>query len=387
MYFPHAFRKDFLPALPLTLRTSGTTADLTAGQLGFFNANTFAAQSTGSVTPFIIAQGSYFTSDKIGPVHGGYKESVKSKLINPKYISRVIKVDAKTAQNQVLKLEVCNTLCDSTYRLRIDMKGSPALRFLSHNLYRVLDAYTGCCADPSVDPVRVDPTIVAAKWAKQLVEYPLLKDFVTVQVKNTAGTVQSNLDSLTGLVTSNVSASAKAELIITVAYLETKFGNCTFTPTDFYELEPLVVYASMVEESGEPCFSNCFTVTETQAPRQASGIGETVLRQLILSGRYIQNHYPDSNRVDSLRMREIEADPALATVNRNAFYDQIMILHNVPRFNNPTSTFDNDQYLLVIHVPTGTSTTSITNFVVAAANAAQGAGTVVLENIAPVVTP
>lgn len=382
MYFPHAFRKDFLPA-STTLRTTGTTASLTAGQIGFFNAKTFTAMSTGSVAPFLLAQGSYFASDKIGPVHGGYKESVKSKVINPKYISRVIKVGAKTAQNQVVKLEVCNVKCDNTYRLRIDLKGSPALRFISHNLYRVLDAYTGCCA-AGAEGALVDPTIVAALWAKQLIEYPLLKDFVTVQVKNTAGTVQTNLDSLTGLVTSNVSASAKAELNITVAYLDTKFGTCTFTPTDFYELEPLFIYASMVEESGDPCLSNCFTVTETQPARQASGLGETVLRQLILSGRYQQNVYPDSSRVDSLRMREIEADPALATVNRSALYDQVMILHSVPRFNNPTGTFDNDQYLLVLHVPTGTETGTITEFVIAASNATQGiaptgTGAVVLE--------
>lgn len=384
MYFPHAFRKSFLPKVEganLTLASTGDTSGLAAGQLGVFNAKSFQF-ATASAAPFIIAQGSYFASDKIGPVHGGYKESVKSKVINPKYISRVIKVESKSARNQIVKLEVCNVLCDNTYRLRVDLKGSPALRFLGHNLYRVLDAYTGCCADPSAEPVRVDPTIVAAKWAKQLVEYPLLKDFVSVQVKNTAGAVQSNLDSLTGLVSSNVSATAKAELIITVAYLDTKFGSCTFTPTDFYELEPLFIYASMVDESGEPCFSNCFTVTETQAARQASGVGETVLRQLILDGRYLQNAYPDSSRVDSLRMREIEADPALATVDRNGLYDQVMILHSVPRFNNPTGTFDNDQYLLVVHVPAGKGTTALTDFVV---NSAVAAGNSVSLETFPVI--
>jgi len=96
---------------------------------------------------------------------------------------------------------------------------------------------------------------------------------------------------------------------------------------------------------------------------------------LILDGRYLQNAYPDSSRVDSLRMREIEADPALATVNRSGLYDQVLILHNVPRFNNPTSTFDNDQYLLVVHVPAGTSTVSITDFVRDACTAANNAVT------------
>ena len=110
-----------------------------------------------------------------------------------------------------------------------------------------------------------------------------------------------------------------------------------------------------------------------------SGLGETVLRELILDGRYLQNAYPDSGRVDSLRMREIEADPALATITRSALYDRVLILHNVPRFNNPSSTFDNDQYLIVVHVPTGTSTTSITNFISSSVTAAGGA--VSLETI------
>jgi hypothetical protein len=35
-------------------------------------------------------------------------------------------------------------------------------------------------------------------------------------------------------------------------------------------------------------------------------------------------------------------------INRNVLYTRYFIQHNVPRFNNPTSTFDNDQYLLEV---------------------------------------
>jgi hypothetical protein len=35
-------------------------------------------------------------------------------------------------------------------------------------------------------------------------------------------------------------------------------------------------------------------------------------------------------------------------INRNNLYTRYYLLHNVPRFNNPTSTFDNDQYLLEV---------------------------------------
>jgi hypothetical protein len=445
MYFPHAFRKSFLPA-STTLRTSGTTAALTAGQVGFFDAKTFAALSTGANSPFILAQGSYFAADKIGPVHGGYKESVKSKVINPKYISRLIKVSGKASKNQVIKIDAsaCAGLaCDSTFRLRLDIKGSPALRFLSHNLYKTLDAYSGCC---DVSKSAVDQTSILLKWADQINEAPLLQDFIQAKVWKEAHTgvaidptaasatiVVANADrtkftvgdkveaagipantlvvsvgaadsastgnanvvlSQAATSSTNVTASifdvvvsasyvpattglgnVNSHLQIITAYVDTTFGTCTFTPTDKYDLEPLFVYASFVEESGDPCATSCFAVSELQAPVQASGVGETVLRELILDGRYLQNAYPDSSRVDSLRMREIEADPALATVNRSGLYDQVLILHNVPRFNNPTSTFDNDQYLLVVHVPAGTSTVSITDFVRDACTAANNAVT------------
>ncbi len=442
MYFPHAFRKSFLPA-STTLASSGSTADLTAGQIGFFDAKTFQAV-TAQASPFILAEGSRFASDKIGPVHGGYKESKKSKAINPKYVSRVIKVSGKAAQNQIVKVEAnaCAGLaCDSTVRLRLDVKGSPALRFLNHQLYKTLDAYTGCC---DASNSAIDQTVALLKWADQINEAPLLKDFVqakvwkeahaSVAIDPTAASatiVVANADlakfnagdkvvaagipantvvvsvgaadsassgngnvvlSKAATASANVNAAifdavasatytpatsslgnVNSHMDIIAAYVDTTFGNCTFTPTDKYDLEPLFIYASVVDESGDPCKVECISVSESQAPVQASGVGESVLRDLILDGRYLQNAYPDSSRVDSLRMREIEADPALAAVTRSGLYDQVLILHNVPRFNNPTSTFDNDQYLLVVHVPAGTATTSITNFIVNSCSAAGNA--------------
>lgn len=451
MYFPNAFRKSFLPA-STTLASSGSTAALTAGQIGFFDAKTYQAV-TAQAAPFILAQGSYFAADKIGPVHGGYKESVKSKVINPKYISRVIKVTSAAAQNQIVSVDpsAATINSDTTYRLRLDVKGSPALRFVSHNLYKTLDAHSGCDAVAGTTNT-VDQNVILLKWKDQINEAPLLKDFVVAKVwnlttasvainptagsativvanaaaanfqvgekvvfaslaggsevvsvgaadsagsgyanvvltKNAVASTDGNAKIYTQVATSsyvpvtaaNDVAAVDSHLEITAAYVETKFGSCTFTPTDKYDLEPLFIYTSFVDESGDPCAVNGIVSAEIQAPKQASGVGETVLRELILDGRYLQNAYPDSSRVDSLRMREIEADPALNTVNKAGLYDQVLILHNVPRFNNPSSTFDNDQYLIVVHVPAGTSTSSITSFITSSASAAGNA--VTLETV------
>lgn len=405
MYFNHAFRKSFLPVVSqgaITLSTAATTSALTAGQIGAFDATTWSNVSAApTIKPFILAQGSYFTSDVIGGNRflGGYKESIKSKAINPRYITRVIKIEAATPANQIKNVCVCNLECGKTYRLRLDLKGSPALRLLSHNIYRTLDAFTGCCTDDcsaTCTGALVDPTIAVIKWAKQIVESPILKNFLKVAVTdwddNPVATQQSTseediaafiaaLDQYQSEFDPTVqgAAASQACLELTVAYADTQFQNCTFTPTDFYELMPLFVFPSLTDETGDPCNVQCFQVTETQAPAQGSGRGETILREMILDGRYLQNAYPDSTRVDSLRMREIEADPALATIQRGQYYDQVLILHSVPRFNNPTGTFDNDQYLLKFHVPTGTTTTALTNFVVSSANLAQGANAIALE--------
>jgi len=407
MYFNHAFRKSFLP-IPvqgaIALDTAANTSLLAAGEISVFDSATFAnAAGAPSIKPFIIAQGSYFTSDVIGGNRflGGYQESIKSKSINPRYISRVMKINSDTAANQIQDICVCNLECGNTYFLRLDLKGSPALRLLSHNIYRTLSAFTGCCTDDcsaTCTGALVDPTIATIAWAKAIVNDPILSQYIKLEVSDYLGTTVAtqagtSLSQIAAFITaldayapatawdpnSATAATDQSCLTVEVAYIDTKFGSCTFTPTDFYELMPLFVFASLTDESGDPCNVQCFSVTQTQAPRQASGSGETILREMILDGRYLQNAYPDSTRVDSLRMREIEADPALATINRNGLYDQVQILHSVPRFNNPTGTFDNDQYLLVVHVPAGTTTTALTNYIISSANLAQGSGAVTLE--------
>jgi hypothetical protein len=50
-----------------------------------------------------------------------------------------------------------------------------------------------------------------------------------------------------------------------------------------------------------------------------------------------------------LRIREItNGTDVYDAISRTSFYTRYYIQHNVPRFNNPTGTFDNDQYLLEI---------------------------------------
>jgi hypothetical protein len=590
MYFSHAFRKTLLGvdagSATLDAVTSGTTSALTAGQLGLFNQSFTAINYAGSVTkaPFYIVQGSYYKtagySDTIG-AHGGYQESVKSKMINPKYITRLFWVQAKAPTQQVVQIPVtCGLTCDTTYRLRIDVKGSPALRYLSHNLYRVLDSYTGCCSTTNPGFVK-DPVATIVNWKEQLNASPYFNNMVqaraykfkgnfivsgfgsptvssatltfntstntmgvalgqrivgstlpansfvtamtttatathsatgvtittttytatnlgptfsggtpaagaaitgagfpvgsyistytdsdtfvitfptqtvaptisgafvasascvvsyptqTVAPSLATGTYKAYNDVYgpfgnTGVVTSVVgtavqnsyvgqatyipgtntqtnpngtatgatvgaastvaaatsgahvyvadadaaSFTADCFLELTSAYVETKFGNATFTVTDNYDVEPLKIIASVVDDSGNPCLTYCIgstpnigvagIATEVQAASQVQGLGETVLRELILTGKYRQEAFGDGVNIDTFRMREIEANPGvlnmMSLANRNSLYNKFCILHSVPRFNNPSGVFDNDQYLIEIAVP---NTVPITQF-------------------------
>jgi hypothetical protein len=172
-------------------------------------------------------------------------------------------------------------------------------------------------------------------------------------------------------------------LELTSAYVETKFGNATFTVTDNYDVEPLKIIASVVDDSGNPCLTYCIgstpnigvagIATEVQSAIQVQGVGETILRELILTGKYRQEAFGDGVNIDTFRMREIEANPGVLSMmslaNRNALYNKFCILHSVPRFNNPSGVFDNDQYLIEIAVP---NTVPITQFFSAATYAAGG---------------
>jgi len=421
-YFPHAFQKMLVGTAGFNT-TPGSTLTLTAGQIGVVKASDHQIQNLGSTptygnTPLIyLAQGSFHTTDKIGPFHGGYKETVKSKGINPKYVSAFYVTEPAAPVNEVVGVSVsnCTTIaCDTTYRLRLDVKGSPALRFLAHNLYQTLDAKTPCCDSSNNN---ADPVGVLLQWKDQINESPIMKEFVNAKVFNFkvggfAGAATTNSTTLTIDDTSGTGGSAPAGLaigqmitgvgipqntfitavsggtltlskaatvagatvalkvyeevltssyvlktgasapdtndamlVLTGAYVDTTFGNCSFSPMDHYELEPIQIYAAVVDTEGDPCQTSCFTVTELQSAYQGKGFGETLIRELILSKRYAQEPFQTDPR-----MREVLDDTTLSDLSRTTRYFAYHILHSVPRTSNPSGTMDADQYLVKVVV-------------------------------------
>ena len=247
-------------------------------------------------------------------------------------------------------------LCGETYYLRLDVKGSPALRFLNHNAYATVDAYTGCCDPADIAPSVVDSTLVMISWAQGILNHPVIAPFIqpVVQAENgqllyAPGTSAAFLAANGAITWDNYVSTghtnnACAGLILNGAYVDTRFGDCTFQISDFYEKEPVRLYASEVDLNGDPCtFSSICVVTEC-AGLQVQGLGETVLRELVLSESYRQNFL-----ATDFRIREItQGNQIINAIDRSALYYRYVLIHNVPRFNNPTGVFDNDQYALTI---------------------------------------
>lgn len=245
--------------------------------------------------------------------------------------------------------------CDETYYLRLEVKGSPALRFANHNLYQTLQADGGCCDGPV--PTEVDSTLIYIQWAKAIVENPYFKDFIQPIVFDELGNPWFQ-DAATAVAYGNPAtqiwdnyvsnghiAGASGGMRLLGAYFDTTFGNCSFRVTDHYEKEPIRILASLVDYTGDPCTFEGVCVIEECPALQGMGFGEQVVRDLIQSEAYLQNFFASND----VRIREItQGDNILNSVNRNALYTRYYIQHSVPRFNNPSGVFDNDQYMLEI---------------------------------------
>ena len=448
-----------VPTYVLNQLKAAAPSTYTNGYIGIFDANVNSANFNETITPsaccnVYIAGSAIYDNDKIGPLAGGYQETNKSKMINPKYVSRFYSVAPCSPQNNVIHVgstywtagggalttgaivagtgypatgittvtggtgegmvvsfvagggtvdsvtiinpgkgytaadvvtlvgggnnatvvistvtdahpqegcgatyECCKEfLCGETYYLRLDVKGSPALRFLNHNAYATVDAYTGCCAPDAISPTPVDSTTVMIAWANAIVNNPIIAPFIQPVVQAEDGSLLYAPGTSAAFLAANGAitwdnylspghiTNACAGLILNGAYVDTRFGDCTFQVSDFYEKEPVKLYASEVDLTGEPClFQSLCVVTECQG-LQVQGLGETVLRELTLSESYRQNFL-----ATDFRIREItQGNQIITTIDRGALYNRYVLIHNVPRFNNPTGVFDNDQYALTI---------------------------------------
>jgi hypothetical protein len=358
-YFPNAFEKVFVGT---SFVVTGKTEDLTAGQFGFFDTKTWTAipmHATAISNPNVVmVMGNYHNVDKIG-THGGYKESIKSQVINPYNVHRFWKARANPASYQIVVLgwdtvdasTAPKFYCGQTYNLRIDLKGSPVLRTLGRNLYRTFSYTTSCCEDVDT-PVAIDPIVVLLEFAKQINDDPLYSDFIATQVfYNSTGV---NPDTYVPLTDPADIDAAIGALLLETAYVDTVYGNCSFDPRDYFEAEPLVITsAQLVDDSGDVCPSfEQIVFTELLPAKMPDVSNEMALRDLIMFNNYRQEPYQFN-----VRRREAEDITAVfAEVSRVAgtSFDFYYILHSADRKYNPSGMHNNDLYLIKLCLPKDT---------------------------------
>lgn len=204
------FIKSFLN-LAGAIKESGTTDLLAPGQIGFASAKTWALIAPGAASvsthpEVYLVQGSLYKDDKLGShpkgraSHGGYKESVKSRKINGRFITWFAKHNPVTEKPHVVQIGYNGSVgcaCpefekDRFYWIRVEVKGSPVLRAYTRNLYRTIGVYTGCpdsnCADIACAE-SADPKKVFQKFAENIAADPEISQFLKEIKVVTEGTL------------------------------------------------------------------------------------------------------------------------------------------------------------------------------------------------------
>lgn len=289
-----------------------------------------------------------------------------------------------------------------TYYLKVDIKGDPASRFARHDLYRVLDANGGCetyCEDGTVAPANTWD--IYRQWIDGLDKCEIFDGFIlpvlvmeitttedetttaslyyfmnrkyfgqygiTEGTDDTANSVydiekfESVMEDIFDANEADYSETAagcgnvpkiKFNMALIGAYVDTKFGTCSFSRFDHYGVEPIQIYASEVQFNGETCDAERVSVRRNRPGIIGTGYGEEMIRDLILNESYRQNYYSEDYRT-----REISGgNDVFDALNKDGKYGSFYILHSVPRHNNDTGIFDNDQYTVrIIYEMQGTS--------------------------------
>ena len=270
-------------------------------------------------------------------------------------------------------------VCGETYNLFINLNGAPVLRYLNHDSYRNLAAYTGCCPDDAIEPVAVDSTLVMIDWATQIIESPYLKEFVrpivfdengipwfaTAAEAVAEGYVAVDPATITPSVPAGIPGSgnvwtyytstghiagALGGIRLVGAYVDTVFETCSFQVSDYFNKEVVQMDVTLSDENGDPCAFKGLCIETECCGFGGQGFGDTYLKELIQAEAYLQNCFSTDPRI-----REItQGNDLRDALDRQLFYTKYVLQHSVPRYNNPTGVFDNDQYDLVIYVPSGT---------------------------------
>lgn len=164
-----------------------------------------------------------------------------------------------------------------------------------------------CCDDYTVDQASIDCLSEA--------------DCQTNNVTFTYDDLPAFENSSWELVPEDVEAddTRKCGIRITAGYIDPKFGNCSFLPTDYYETMPLKMEVSLLGEDDSACDTALWpSVQQTKIGRIARQSGEYVVREVLMKTaaylKHVSQFSIDSRDRESFDMRLLDS------VDRKAFY-------------------------------------------------------------------
>lgn len=414
MVFPHNFNAQYLGKATggiLDTAVSGGTYALDAGEVGIFpiaydgvQSNALSAVPGTPLQQVVIGVGTWRTTDNINEFQTGYAQNSWTLPMPLKNVRRFERNVASAPVNQIVAfgwdMSVTGStadigptfLCGTNYELKLEVLGEPALKTFNKFMFNNFPAWGGCCGTECASgctSTYADAACIMLQWKDALYTTPNWVDipgqwggFVLPQVFiNDAGVkteVFSQLDYDQGRITdtndiyvcdTTTPEAVIAGLQITVAYTDSTFSNCTFSLTDSYDYYPAYVLGSLVNQYADPCIVNTTINSsvpnmfkEIQAPKQPIGLGWNVRHGLVMQDRIEGNPWADTSDVLSLRMREIEGSNWITdNVTNGSLYDKVIIEWFLPNETNGSSNYDGSLTSLVLHVPTGTTTTGFTN--------------------------
>lgn len=153
------------------------------------------------------------------------------------------------------------------------------------------------------------------------------------------------------------SPAVYAGVRITGAYADTRFGNCSFQPTDYFSTRPLRIRVSQVDENGDPCTVGAQAIV-LQNGTVATQTGEWLVRQY-LKANSLEAYNIWSN---DPRTRDIYDQQALSFIDRTALYKVYYLVYTQDRFKaNFSNSYPNDKFETIIAFPVGVDTTTFEN--------------------------
>jgi len=351
----------------LNINTGTASTTYGVGSYGFFDAKTFKSVTTASISSsapnLVLAAASLRLKDQLNPFYGGLKETNKSKEINARLVSSWQKYVPCTARNKTVHFgktnythaaspydTACNFefACGEAYTMRLEVRNDPVRRYLNRDAYALYTFKAPCCAD-NAPGQPIDSTLAFIDWAQQITDDVELNPFVSIIVYSEAGLPlyppgTASVNTWDNYVSPGHTIGASAGMRIQGAYVETVFGNCSFEPTDYYNIVPVDILVGMIDFTGDQCaFTGICVKTECEG-REGTGFGETILREEILTELYRQQPYVNDPRVREI----IGGDDVLAAISRTTQYYRYSLTHNVPRLDNNTNSYSNDQFSLNI---------------------------------------